>query len=448
MNRNGTLYPLVEQIRSRALVIGLAGAGLSLLGFLFDQKHFERAYLFTYIFLLGLSLGSLALLMIHRQVSGAWGFLIRRPLEAGAMTLPLMAVLFLPVLFDMGNIYPWVKNPPGATPEHRGVAKPEDSHKAAEKVTDKESPVKVTSKATFAADPASQVVTDSTDFYKFKKMWLNPTAFLIRFVIYFALWIAFALVLSIGSRRQDETGSVDLAYKLNALSAPGLVIYFLSVSFALIDWGMSLEPAWYSSLYGVLLIIGQGISAMAFMIIVAAVISRRGEVEGLDKPETFNDLGNLLLAFTMLWGYLSFSQFLIIWAGNLAEEIPWYMRRLHGGWEWFGRFLILFHFAVPFLILLVRPIKRNISALWKVAALVLFVHLIDDYWLIGASSAFDIPGDKNLGYFWPSWLDVVVPVALGGIWLSVFLGFLKSKPLMVAHDPGLLPALKQASGGH
>ena len=256
------------------------------------------------------------------------------------------------------------------------------------------------------------------------------------------------MVLNIGSRRQDETGSVDLAYRLNGLSAPGLVIYFLSVSFAVIDWGMSLEPRWYSTLYGVLLIIGQAISATAFMIIVAAVISRRGELEGLDKPETFNDLGNLLLAFTMFWGYLSFSQFLIIWAGNLAEEIPWYMRRLHGGWEWIGRFLIVFHFSVPFLVLLCRPLKRNISALWKVAAMVLLMHLIDDFWLFGASPAFDIPGSKDLGRFNLTWLDLAVPVAMGGIWLSAFLWFLKGKPLMVAHDPQLLPALKQASGGH
>jgi len=178
-------------------------------------------------------------------------------------------------------------------------------------------------------------------------------------------------------------------------------------------------------------------------------------VEGLDKPETFNDLGNLLLAFTMLWGYLSFSQFLIIWAGNLSEEIPWYMRRLHGGWEWMGRFLIVFHFAVPFLILLSRPLKRNISALWKVAALVLVSHLIDDYWLIASSSAFD-PKDAsgavimspNPGWFSPSFLDLIVPLAIGGIWFSVFLRFLKSRPLMVAHDPQLLPALKQALGGH
>jgi hypothetical protein len=455
MNPKGTLYPLVELIRTRALVVGGGAAALGLVGAFFNHRAFDRAYLFTYIFILGLALGSLALLMIHRQLGGAWGFLIRRPLEAGAMTLPLMAVLFIPVLIDLERIYPWVDHPPGTESEHSGtLAEPSGSKKAREEG----GPVKVTSSEPVSLDPAGklQQKVDSAEV-TFKAGWLNPTWFTVRMAIYFAIWIVLALVLAIGSRRQDETGSTDLAYRLNGLSGVGLLIYGLSVSFALIDWGMSLEPAWYSTLYGVLLIIGQAISTMAFMIIIAAIISRRGEVEGLDKPETFNDLGNLLLAFTMLWGYLSFSQFLIIWAGNLAEEIPWYVRRLHGGWEWMGRFLILFHFAVPFLVLLARPLKRNISALWKIAALVLFAHLIDDYWLIAASPAFDprdtaghVIMDPNPGWFTStfSWLDLVMPVAMGGLWLSAFLWLLKSRPLMIAHDPQLLPALKQASGGH
>jgi hypothetical protein len=452
MNPNGTLLPLVEKIRGRALLVGLVAAVIgAVIGFGLDYRtDFYRAYVFSYIFVLGLSLGSLALLMIHRQLGGAWGFLIRRPLEAAAMTLPLMLVLFVPILLGLDRIYPWAN--PKIDWEHEEAAE----HPASKKADHEAGPVKVVSHEPASIDPAGRLATKTENIETtFKHQWLNPQWFTVRVAIYFTLWIVLAMVLGIGSRRQDETGSVDLAYRLNALSAPGLVIYFLSVSFALIDWGMSLEPKWYSTLYGVLLIIGQGISAVALMIIIAAFISRRGELEGLDKPETFNDLGNLLLAFTMLWGYLSFSQFLIIWAGNLAEEIPWYMRRLHGGWEWIGRFLILFHFAVPFLILLIRPIKRNISALWKVAALVLAAHLIDDFWLIGASRAFDPRNAEfqlitvpNPNIFRVTLLDFVVPIAIGGLWLSVFLWILKSRPLMVAHDPQLLPALKQASGGH
>ncbi len=431
MNPNGTLLPLVERLRGRALVVGVVGVALTFLGAFYDRQLFDRAYLFSFVFWLGISLGSLVLLMIHRQLGGAWGFLIRRPLEAGAMTIPLMLVLFIPVLVDLEHIYPWAKEHESA--EEKPAAKAETP-----------APVKVY-KSQAEAGPsgtlAKPLVKEPPEGMGFRRWWLSPVTFTIRVAIYFTIWIVLALVLVIGSRRQDETGSTSLAYGLQSVSAPGLVLYFLSTSFALIDWGMSLEPEWYSSIYGVLIMIGQVVSTTAFMILVAAVISGRGEVEGLDKPETFNDLGNLLLAFVMLWTYISFSQFLIIWAGNLTEEIPWYIRRFHGGYLYIGQFLMLFHFAVPFLILLSRPLKRNISALWKIAALVFFAHLVEVYWLIVPSFG------KEASSLRPSLLDVVAPIGIGGIWLWAFLWILKGRPLMVAHDPELLPALKQA-GGH
>jgi predicted secreted protein len=369
--------------------------------------------------------------MLHRQLGGAWGFLIRRPLEAGAMTIPLMLIFFIPVLVDLEHIYPWVNHPEAGEAKEAAKAGPP-------------TPVKVFKSA--AAVGPSGTLREPLSYEKpdasgFKRWWLSPVTFTVRVAIYFTIWIVLALVLVIGSRRQDETGSTSLAYGLQSLSAPGLVLYFLTTSFALIDWGMSLEPEWYSTIYGVLIMIGQVVSTMAFMILVAAVISGRGEVEGLDKPETFNDLGNLLLAFVMLWTYISFSQFLIIWAGNLNEEIPWYIRRFHGGYLYVGQFLMLFHFAVPFLILLARPLKRNISSLWKIAALVFFAHLIEVYWLIVPSFG------KEASPLRPSLLDLAAPIGIGGIWLATFLWFLKGRPLMVAHDPELLPALKQA-GGH
>ena len=392
MNGDATLIPTIGRIQRGALLAAAVGGGLSVLGAVLYRgemsNRFDRAYLYSYFFFIGLSLGSLALLMLHRQLGGAWGFLIRRPLESGAMTLPLMAVLFAPILVDLDKIYPWVShpieasNPAGGNPSGKGAVPSADEPIA------KGSPLMVHN----ATIPGGSGVrrdpleADTSQLFKFKHDWLQPKWFTIRMAIYFVIWITLAVTLNVGSRRQDETRSASLAYFLQSLSAPGLVLYFLTASLALIDWGMSLEPEWYSSLYGVLVIVGQGVSTMALMILITAAISRRGETEGLDTAETFNDLGNLQLAFVMLWGYLSFSQFLIIWAGNLSEEIPWYGRRLHGGWINIGRFLMLFHFAVPFLILLARPLKRNISALWKIAALVLAAHLIDDYWLIAASS--------------------------------------------------------------
>ncbi len=456
MKPNGTLLPLVDRVRARAMVVGVVGAALAVLGFIIDRAHFDRAYLFSFVFFLGLSLGSLALLMLHRQVAGAWGFLIRRPLESGAMTLPLMAVLFIPVLVDLDRIYPWVRHIPG---QHESGGHPSGSNELStgDQPVAGESPVRVANRGASAGATGARrdpLEKRTADYFAFKRMWLNPTSFTIRVAIYFAIWIALALVFNIGSRRQDETGSTSLAYGLQALGAPGLVLYFLTTSFALIDWGMSLEPEWYSSIYGVLVMIGQVLSTMAFMILVATLISRKGETEGLDTPETFNDLGNLLLTFVMFWTYISFSQYLIIWAGNLTEEIPWYVRRFHGGWRFVGLFLGLFHFAVPFLILLRRPTKRNINSLWMVAAIVLVAHLVDVYWLIVPSFGEMPAAGAEVSYgpgpfvpLRPSWLDLAVPAGMGGIWLAAFLTFLRGQPLMVAHDPMLLPALKQA-GGH
>ena len=457
MNPQGTALPLVDKIRGRALIVGVVGAALSLIGFVTDRAHFDRAYLFSFLFVLGWALGSMALLCIHRQLGGAWGFLIRRPLEAAAMTLPLVFVLFIPILVDLDRIYSWVNHrAETAVIEGGNPSNPTAIH-SADKPEAEGSPVLV---ARGGAAPGSRGVKrdplekDTADLMAFKHWWLTPGRFTIRVAIYFAIWITIAAILNIGSRRQDETRSVKLAYNLQSFSAPALVVYFLTTSLALIDWGMSLEPEWYSSLYAVILIIGQGLSTISLMIIVTAILSRRGETDGLDTKETFNDLGNLLLAFTMLWGYLSFSQFLIIWSGNLAEEIPWYARRLTGDWKYVGMFLMLFHFAVPFLVLLARPLKRNINALWKIAALMAFMRLVDVYWLITPSFDWAIvhkaPEEVKAGSVQllqsVSWLDVVVPATLIGIWLTGFLYLLRSKPLMVVQDPELLPALKQARG--
>ena len=447
MNPNGTALALIDKIRSRALIVGGVGAALGLVGALTNRQAFDRAYLFSFIFVLGLSLGSMALLMVHRQLGGAWGFLIRRPLEASAMNLPLVAVFFIPILIDLERIYPWVNHRPG-TEAHSGGNPSAETQVHTDKLpTTTESPIPVGGAGKTAGslgvkrDPLEE---DTTKLFAFKRMWLTPTAFTIRAAIYFTIWIVMAAILNIGSRRQDETRSVNLAYGLQSFSAPGIVVYFLTTSLALIDWGMSLEPEWYSSLYGVLLMIGQGLSSISLMIIMTALLARRGETDKLDTNETFNDLGNLMLAFTMLWGYLSFSQYLIIWSGNLSEEIPWYARRLSYGWVNFGRFLMLFHFALPFLILLARPLKRNINALWKVAALMLFARLIDVYWLITPS--FNVEGPKPFLESC-SWQDIAVPTGVIGLWFAAYLWQLRGKPLMVVQDPELLPAFKQA-GGH
>jgi hypothetical protein len=477
MNPSGTALPLVDKLRARALVVGVVGAALAVVGRLSNPYQFDRAYLFSFMFVLGLSLGSMALLMVHRQLGGAWGFLVRRPLEAGAMTLPLVAVLFIPILVDLERIYPWVNHPPGteshaeAEPAGHATAAthgPAGEHKEAAPANSeghpsnktelhpgdqpeaKGNPAVRTGIGTFPGalgmrrDPLEK---DTADLFAFKKWWLTPAHFTIRAAIYFFIWIVMAAILNVYSRRQDETRSWDIAYNLQSFSAPGIVVYFLTASLAIVDWAMSLEPEWYSSLFGVLLMIGQGLSTISFMIIMTAILSRRGETDGLDTHETFNDLGNLLLAFTMLWAYLSFSQFLIIWSGNLAEEIPWYARRLSYGWTNVGRYLMIFHFFLPFTILLCRPLKRNLDALKWVAGLMLVSRLVDVYWQITPS--FNMGREPGPAPFFQSvsWQDLAVPAGVIGIWFAGFLTLLRGKNLMVVADPELKPALKQA-GGH
>ena len=254
----------------------------------FDRSAAMASYLAAYLFWLGIALGSLAIVMLHHLVGGFWGFLIRRPLEAAMMTLPLMGLLFLPLLLDLGSIYPWAR------------------------------PTAV------AADAVLQ----------HKQPYLNVSFFVVRAAIYFTLWIGLALLAQPGSSRQDQTEDPAPTRWRQTFAAPGLVLYFLSMTFAAIDWGMSLEPDWYSTIYGVMLMIGQGLSALAAMIVVASCLRGSGRCRTWRAPDAFHDVGNLMLAFTMLWAYMSFSQYLIIWSGNLTEEIPWYLYRSVGIWWW------------------------------------------------------------------------------------------------------------------
>jgi hypothetical protein len=199
------------------------------------------------------------------------------------------------------------------------------------------------------------------------------------------------------------------------------------MSFAAIDWGMSLEPHWFSTIYGLKFIVGQALAAWTFVIVVTSRLARRKPLAGVVTPGNFHDLGNFTLAFTVLWAYIAFSQFLIIWSANLPEEIPWYVHRAGRSWQVVAGLLLLFHFFVPFLVLLSRRTKRNAETLWKVAAAMLFMRLVDLFWLI-------IPAFHEKGVY-VHWLYLAAPVAIGGIWTAVFLRELKSRPLLAAHDP-------------
>ena len=266
----------------RALTVGVVALVICLVSLLTDRAQFFRSYLVAYMFWLGVPLGCLGLVMIHHLVGGTWGFVIQRSLESAIRTFPVMALLFLPLLFGLPDLYVW------AHPE------------------------------VVAHDPVLLQ----------KAAYLNIPAFIVRAVLYFTVWQVVGFFLSRWSQEQDRTADPALTQRLQTLSGPGLILYGLTVTFSAIDWLMSLEPRWYSSIFGMLFMVSHGLLALTFVIGAAYFLSRREPLSRIIAPWVFHDLGNLLLAFVMLWAYMSFSQFLIIWVENLQHEIPWYLHRM------------------------------------------------------------------------------------------------------------------------
>jgi hypothetical protein len=370
-----------------SLIVGMVGLLLSALGLFFDAAQFFRSYLQAFVFWNGVAVGCLGLMMLHNLSGGAWGIVIRRLLESGMRTLPFMLIFFLPLLFGMNALYEW--------------ARPE----------------------ALAEDPLLQQ----------KSAYLNVPFFILRAAVYFVLWIGAAHLLTKWSRDHDRTADPRFFQRLRILSAPGLILYALTVTFASIDWMMSLEPHWFSTIYGIHFMGGHALSAFAFAILLASRLAGEEPLAAVVRPSHFQDLGNLMLAFVMLWAYFAFSQWLIIWSGNLPEETSWYAHRTRGGWEWIALTLMVFHFFLPFLLLLLRTIKRRAQLLGIVAAAILFMRLIDIYWY--TAPAF-YPEDLHL-----HWLDVSTAVGLGGIWFFVFLWQLRGRPLLALHDPALAEVL-------
>lgn len=381
------LIPELAHHQRRFLLAGAAGAVLSAVGYVIDARQFFQSYLMAYMFVLGLTLGSLALAMVHQLSGGAWGVVIRRSLGAASRVLPVLTVLFLPIVFGMHHLYEWT---------HLDVV---------------------------AADP----------ILRGKQLYLNTPFFLVRAAIYFAIWNALAFFLNRWSLEQDRTGDPRMARRMQILSGGGLLAYGLTISFASFDWLMSLEPHWFSTIYGVLIMGGQGLSTLAFQIVMLVWLSRRKPLNDIVARSHFHDLANLMLAFVMLWAYFSFSQYLIIWSGNLPEEISWYMHRLQTGWRFLAVTLVVFHFVAPFVLLLSRAVKREPNTIVKVAAAILVVRLFDLFWLIA-------PEFHHEGLS-ISWLDVVLPLTLFAIWLGCFMGQLRGRAILPVHDPQFEEAL-------
>ena len=376
----------LDRFQQRALIIGGLGLALSAVGWFANPDQFYRSYLVGFVFWNGLALGCMAIAFLHQLSGGAWGSVIRRILESATRTFPVTLVLFLPLLFGIHSLYVW-SNP-----------------------------------AVVAADKTLQ----------HKAAYLNVPFFIGRAGLYFAIWITVSYFFNKWSLEQDRTGAASWGSRMQGLAGPGLLLYGATVTFSSIDWFMSLEPHWFSTIYGIMFIGGQGVSALAFAIATIVLISAWPPLSEVISSKHLRDLGTLLFAFVMLWAYFNFSQFLLMWAGNLPEEIPWYLRRMQGGWMWVGLFLVLFHFAVPFLLLLSRDIKSRPKLMTVVAIWLLVMRVVDLLWL-SASDGFHL-----------HWLDVVAPVGLGGIWIAAFFWQLKQRPLLPLHDPELEEALENA----
>jgi len=378
----------VDRIRQRALVAGVIGLVICILGLIKSPDRFFQSYLLAFIFVLGLTLGSLGLLMLQHLTGGNWGIMIRRPLESATRNLPLVAVLFVPIFFGMKYLYAaWLNAPPsgeGALSE-------------------------------------------------MQRSYLTPNGFRVRAILYFALWGILVFLFNRWSREQDanpEDTAVRRRFK--TLAGPGIILYVFVMSFAAIDWAMSLSPHWASTIYGFIFIAGQLISSMSLMIAIVVLLARTGPLSGVLQPRHIHDLGKLLLAFVMLWAYFQFSQLLIIWSGNQPEEITFYYSRLHSQWGVVAVIVVIFHFFVPFFLLLSRDLKRNPRLLPGVAIWLIFMRLVDLYWYTRPQFT-----PSALPTIW----DLGAALALGGLWFFFFAGQLKQLPVLPVGDPKLAEAI-------
>ena len=385
--------PAAEINRLRTLALGIGGIGsiiILVIALIFPEQREQalRSWLLGFIFWGGIGIGSLGILLLQYLTGGAWGVMIRRILEAGSRTLPIVFVLFLPIMFGLTYLYAWTHMQDDPIVQYRGA-------------------------------------------------YLSVGWFIFRSVLYFILFGSMAYFLNKWSLEQDSATTYEESAKSLAdcgkFSGPAIIFYVFTVTFASIDWVMTLDPHFYSTMWGFLFVAGWTLSTFSFAVVLLAWLSDREPMNRIIGKRHFHDIGKLMLAFTMVWAYFNFSQYLIIWSGNIPEETKWYIPRVQGGWGVIAVLLIIFHFAFPFLVLLSRDIKRNAKWLSMLAVFILVMRLIDMYYLIGPSPTIESHGTEVP--FHIHWMDFLAPVAVGGIWLWWFFGELLKRPLVPVNDP-------------
>lgn len=396
---------MVTRFRSTAMVVGAVASVLAvILAGIFGVKLFLQAWLVGYMFWLGITLGSLALLMLQYTTGGNWGILGRRFWEAATKTLPFMFLMWLPLVIGIKVLYLW------------STMKPEE----------------------LVADRA--------------KLWLNPTLFFIRGLIYFALWMLWSWRLNRWSEIEERGDATPQRFvSIQNFSGAGIIMYALTITFASVDWIMSLNPMWWSTVWGMLFMVGQCLTAFAFTIWLLARFAQMEPLSRTVKIDHYHDYGKLMFAFVVLWGYLSFSQWLIIWQGNITEEIRWYLDRAHGHWKIIATLLIFFHFVLPFAIMLSRNLKRQPRKLVVMAFWIMVVRLVDLFWLVQPSFHVPVEVHGQLSGLAPlSWqvvlMNIVNVAAIGGLWLTIFFWQLGKRSLMPVNDPHFVEMMEAKHG--
>jgi hypothetical protein len=381
----------IARVQLPALVLGIIGLAGSIAGFVVNQHEFFRAWLPAFVFWFLIAAGALGVLMLQYVTGGEWGILIRRPLGAAARTIPLFALFLIPLILGLEHVYVWAN--------HDVVAH----------------------------DPLLQK----------KQLWLNPMGWIIRSFVYIGiltLWAWRVRVLSLQFYK-DRSPYVELSRR--KWSSAGLLVIVMVLTLASVDWVMSLEPKWYSTMFGLAFTVGAGLSAFAFVTFFLTLLSGSEAMEGILKPSHFRDLGNLMLAFTMLWAYTNFSEFLLIWYGNIKEETPYYLTRMHGGWGVIAVVLLIFHFFLPFFMLLMRAIKDRPKTIAVVTVIILVMRFVDVYWRVAPA--------HHAEHFYFSWITLFAFLAIGGLWLWAFIWQLKGQTIIPIHETWVEEALREGA---
>ncbi len=374
-----------------ALIIGILGLVLSAVGWFSDSKQFYHSYLVSFVFWVSIALGGLFFVMLHHLVNANWSVVLRRFGESMMMTLPFMGLLFIPIIIGVGELFHW----------------------------------------------SDTELVANDHLLKGKAGYLNYTFFIIRAVLYFLIWTILAVMLNRLSMKQNISANFEQIKKFRTISAPGMILFAFTLTFAAFDWLMSLDAHWYSTIFGVYVFAGSFLAMLSLTSFLVIRLQNNGVLTKAITKEHYHDLGKLIFAFIIFWGYMAFSQYFLIWYGNIPEETIWFLHRWEGSWKIVSLIIVFGHFIIPFFMLFPQTIKRNKIVMTIMTLWILVMHWIDIYWLV-------MPSLSHHGVHL-SWIDLVAFIGIGGIFLYVFWRFFTQHPLVPVNDPNLKKSINTIS---